>query len=50
VALLVQSIIGGMLNASSVVLGVYIFLGLLRERGEGFRTRIFTPEPEAAAR
>ena len=50
VALLVQSIIGGMLSASSVVLDVYIFLGLLRERGEGFTTRIFTPAPEAAAR
>lgn len=50
VALLVQSIIGGMLSASSVVLDVYIFLGLLRERGEGFKTRIFTPGPEAAAR
>ncbi len=50
VALLVLSVIGGMLSASSVVLDVYIFLGLLRERGEGFQTRIFTPGPEAAAR
>jgi hypothetical protein len=29
------------------VLMVYIFLGLLRERHQGFRTRVFSPETAA---
>ena len=50
VPLLIQSLVGGMLNSSANVLTVYIFLGLLRERHEGFRTRTFTPGPGAASR
>ena len=45
--LLIQSLVGGMLNSSANVLTVYIFLGLLKERHQGFRTRAFTPESAA---
>ena len=49
-ALLVQAVVGGMLASSSTVLTVYIFLGILQERRQGFETRSFTPGPEPAAR
>ena len=47
VVLLVQSLINGMLSASAIVLDVYIYLGLLRERSEGFAPSAYAP---AAAR
>jgi hypothetical protein len=46
-SLFIQSLVSGMLNSSVNVLTVYIFLGLLRERNEGFRTRVFTTETSA---
>ena len=49
-ALVVQTVVGGMLNSSMSVLTVYIFLGILNERRQGFETHALTPEPEAAAR
>jgi hypothetical protein len=42
-----QAVVVGLLDSSASVLTVYIFLGLLRERREGFATRAFTPEPAA---
>ncbi|HEX6183753.1 MAG TPA: YciC family protein [Pyrinomonadaceae bacterium] len=39
--LFIQSLVGGMLNASANVLTVYIYLGLLREHGEGFAPRVY---------
>ncbi|HEX8355258.1 MAG TPA: YciC family protein [Pyrinomonadaceae bacterium] len=39
--LLIQALVGGMLNASANVLTVYIYLGLVRERGEGFAPRAY---------
>ena len=49
-ALLVQSLVGGMLNSSATVLTVFIYLGILHERRHGFETHTFTPGPAAAAR
>lgn len=46
--LFVQSLVGAMLNASAYVLTVYIYLGLRRERGEGFAPDAYAPG--AAAR
>jgi len=46
-ALLFGSLVTGMLNSSTSVLTVFIFLGLLGERGETFRTGDFTPGPAA---
>src|SRR5215204_4654645 len=42
---LVQTVIGGMLNASMFVLTVYIFFGILNGSRQGFGTRTFTPGP-----
>ncbi|HEX8281874.1 MAG TPA: zinc finger Ran-binding domain-containing protein [Pyrinomonadaceae bacterium] len=50
VQLLVQMLVGGILNSSMFVLTVYIFLGLLNEHRQGFSTNAFTPGPAAAAR
>jgi hypothetical protein len=49
-ALVVQTLVGGMLNSSMFVLTVYIFLGILNERRQGFESRAFTPAPGAPAR
>jgi hypothetical protein len=40
-------IVGGMLNSCRPTLHVYIYLGVLSERGRDFVTRSFTPEPAA---
>jgi hypothetical protein len=48
-AVVAESLVGGMLNSSTTVLTVYIFLGLLNEREGGFETRAFTHDPQAAA-
>ena len=50
VAVLAQALVSGILNSTSAVLTVYIFLGLLHERNYGFDTRVFTPEDDPAAR
>ena len=47
-SLVLLSVVGGMLNSSTTVLTVYVFLGILSERRQGFGTRAFTPAPEAA--
>ena len=47
-SLVLLSVVGGMLNSSTTVLTVYVFLGILSERRHGFGTRAFTPAPEAA--
>ena len=46
-AMLVQALVGGMLESSAHVLSVYIFLGLLNERRQGFEAGAFTPAPAA---
>jgi hypothetical protein len=48
-AILLQTAVLGMLNSSLHVLTVYIYLGLLRERRVGFRSRAFTQDAGAAA-
>jgi hypothetical protein len=50
VVVLAQALVSGVLNSTSAVLTVYIFLGLLHERSHGFDTRVFTPEGDPAAR
>jgi hypothetical protein len=47
---LLALLLGGLLESSASVLTVYIFLGLLRERRQGFGTRAFTPDPQPAER
>jgi hypothetical protein len=49
-AVAAHSLITGMLNSSTAVLTVYIFLGLLYERSHGFDGRAFTYEGDAAGR
>lgn len=47
-SLLIQALVGGMLNASASVLTVYIYLGLRREHGEGFAPAgAYAPDPAA---
>ncbi len=46
---LIQTAASGMLNSSLQVLTVYVYLGLLRERGSGSRGGAFARVPEAAA-
>ena len=48
-ALLLQTAVLGMLNSSLNVLTVYVYLGLLRERGSGVRADAFAHGPGAAA-
>lgn len=50
VSLLVQMLVGGMLNSSMFVLTVYIFLGILNENRQGFAANAYVPGPESAAR
>lgn len=45
--LFIQSLVSAMLNASANVLTVYIYLGLLRERDEGFAPSGYAPGPAA---
>jgi hypothetical protein len=40
--LVVQTLVGGMLNSSMIVLTVYIFLGILNERRHGFGAPAYT--------
>jgi hypothetical protein len=49
VAELAQALVTGVLNSSTAVLTVFIYLGLLHERKYGFDTRTFTPEVNDAA-
>jgi uncharacterized membrane protein len=48
--LLIDSLIGAMLNSSTTVLAVFIYLGILNEERHGFDTRVFTHAPDTAAR
>lgn len=48
--LLLQTLIQEMLNSTTIVLTVFIFLGVLNERRQGFETRTFTPAPEPSER
>src|SRR5207302_11161839 len=50
VALLLQTLIQEVLKSTSIVLTVFIFLGLLNEHRHGFDTHVFTPAPADAAR
>jgi hypothetical protein len=50
VVVMAEALVGGILNSTTAVLTVYIFLGLLHERSQGFDTRAFTPEGDPAAR
>ena len=49
-AVMTEALASGILSSSSAVLTVYIYLGLLRERGEGFGARVFTGEAGPAPR
>lgn len=46
-ALVIQTLLDGMLNASMSVLTVYIFLGVLNERRQGFAAAAFAAGPGA---
>jgi hypothetical protein len=48
--LVLQMLISGLLSSSTHVLTVYIFLGILKERGRGFGSPAYAPNPEDAAR
>jgi hypothetical protein len=48
-AVMTEALASGILNSSSAVLTVYIYLGLLRERGKGYGARVFTHEAGPAA-
>lgn len=50
VSMLLQALIGEMLQSTTFVLTIYIFLGLLNEHRAGFDTRAFMPAPADAAR
>jgi hypothetical protein len=50
VALVLQSLIQEVLQSTTIVLTVFIFLGLLNEHRHGFDTHTFTPAPADAAR
>jgi hypothetical protein len=47
---LAQALVIGVLNSSTAVLTVFIYLGLLHERRHGFYTRTFTPAGNPAER
>lgn len=44
-----QALVQGVLNATTAVLGVFVFLGLLHEKGQGLDASAFAHEPAAAA-
>lgn len=46
-ALTAQAVISQMLSSSAMVLTLYIFLGILKERRHGFGARAFAPAPAA---
>jgi hypothetical protein len=48
--LVIQMLISGLLSSSTHVLAVYIFLGILKERGERSGAPAYAPNPDAAAR
>lgn len=50
VPLLVQMLVGGMLGSSTYVMTVYIFLGILNERRQGFAANAYATGPGSAAR
>lgn len=50
VPLALQTLIQEVLKSTTIVLTVFIFLGLLNEHRHGFDTRTFTPAPADAAR
>jgi predicted small integral membrane protein len=45
-----QAFVTGLLNSSTAVLSVFIYLGLLHERGHGFDTHTVTPSGDASER
>jgi hypothetical protein len=45
VVMLAQALVTALLNSSTAVLTVFVYLGLMRERKHGFDTRTFTPDP-----
>lgn len=48
--LVIQMLISGLLSSSTHVLTVYIFLGILKERGRHSSSHAYAHDPEAAAR
>jgi uncharacterized membrane protein len=48
-ALLLQTVVLGMLNSSAHVLNIYVYLGLLRERGGVFPAGAYAHGPQAPA-
>ncbi|HVF68649.1 MAG TPA: hypothetical protein VM914_13350, partial [Pyrinomonadaceae bacterium] len=46
----VQALVGGVLNSTTAVLSVFVYLGLLHEKGQGLDARVFAQETAAGRR
>jgi len=49
-AVAAQALVNGVLDSTTAVLSVFIFLGLLNEKGQGLDARVFAQGPAAAVR